>query len=84
MESHEIELAEKLAAAISKKLSELKNKETLVIEIAVLQLIQHYIKSDFSAWRPMKDKILAFLKKFSDKEQPQTIIDYAEWLSSKI
>lgn len=84
MESHEIELAEKLAASISRKLPELKNKETLVIEIAVLQLIQHYIRSDFSSWRPMKEKINAFLRKFSEKEQPQTIIDYSGWLSSKI
>jgi hypothetical protein len=84
MESHEIELAEKLVLSISKKLAELKNKEALVIEIAVLQLIQYYIKNDLSSWRPMKEKIAAFLKKFSGKEQPQTIINYSEWLSSKV
>ncbi|MGV2481604.1 UNVERIFIED_CONTAM: hypothetical protein IGO34_32925 [Salmonella enterica subsp. enterica serovar Weltevreden] len=69
---------------MSKKLAELKSKETLVIEMAVLQLIRHYIKNDLSSWRPMKEKVNAFIKKFSDKEQPQTIINYCDWMASKI
>lgn len=84
LESHEVELAEKLALSVSKKLAELKSKETLVIEMAVLQLIRHYIKNDLSSWRPMKEKVNAFIKKFSDKEQPQTIINYCDWMASKI
>lgn len=84
LETHEIELAEKLAASIDKTLSELKNKEALVIEMAVLQLVGHYIKHDLSSWKPMKDKIAAFIRKFSNKEQPQTIINYCDWLASKI
>lgn len=84
LESHEIEQAEKLVVSVSKKLDELKNKETLAIELAVVQLIRHYIKSDLSSWRPMKDKIAGFIKKFADKEEPQTIINYSEWLGSKI
>ncbi len=84
IESGEIELAEKLVISVFKKLGELKNKETIAVEIAVLHLIQHYINMGYPAWRSIKDKITAFIKKFPAAGEQQTIINYAEWLSSKI
>ncbi len=84
IESNELELAEKLSMTISKKLGELKNKETLAVEIAVLKLIGLYLNSESLSWRPLKEKIRAFHKKFADNEQLQTIINYGDWLGSKI
>ncbi|MES2132048.1 MAG: hypothetical protein V4506_06830 [Bacteroidota bacterium] len=84
VDSGEIELAEKLAFSISKKLAELKNKETLSVEIAVLQLVQYYISKTFPSWRQMKDRINTFTKKFSDVKEQETIINYTEWLTAKL
>jgi len=84
IESGEIEPAEKLATLLYKKLAELKNKETLVVEIAVLQLMQQYIDKSFPSWRSMKEKINHFIKKFTSAEENQTIINYTEWLAGKV
>lgn len=84
IESSEIELSEKLMASIFKKLPDIKNKETLTVEIAVLNLLKFYIKNEMPTWRSIKDKILSFEKKFPSMQDHQTIINYSEWLNSKI
>lgn len=84
IESDEIELAEKLMTSIFKKLPDIKNKETLTVEIAVLNLLKFYIKNEMPTWRSIKDKILSFEKKFPSMQDHQTIINYSEWLNSKI
>jgi len=84
IESGETELAEKLIALLFKKLSEIKNKETLAVDIAVLHLMQYYLTKESTAWRNMKEKIVLFLKKFPSSEEQQTIINYHDWLAGKI
>lgn len=84
IESGETELAEKLIASIFKKLHELKNHETIAVEIAVLNLMQYYLTKESTAWRDMKEKIQLFIKKFPASQEQQTLIDYTDWLAGKL
>lgn len=84
VESGEMEQAEKLCNSIYKKLDDIKDKDALKIEIAVLDILQSFISGESPTWRSHKKIIVGFIKKYPADEAYSTIINYSKWLESKI
>ncbi|MES2761696.1 MAG: hypothetical protein V4677_05795 [Bacteroidota bacterium] len=84
LELQDYELCDKLLNQLHKLIDDLKEKESIKIDIAVLELISKFLNEYESRWRPLKTSIQAFIKKFQNPKDGSGLIDYSNWLESKM
>ena len=65
-------------------IDDVKEKESIKIDMAILELINKFLNEHENRWRPLKTSIQAFIKKFQNPKDGTGLIDYSHWIESKI
>lgn len=84
IEMQDYDHAEKQLNQLYKLVNDLKEKESITIDLAVTHLIDQFLNTFKNRWRPLKSDIQSFVKKFQLKPESAGLINYTQWLSSKI
>ena len=84
IEMQDYDHAEKQLNQLYKLLNDLKERESITIDLAVTHLIDQFLNTYKNRWRPLKSDIQAFIKRFQLKPESTGLINYTQWLSSKI
>ncbi len=84
LELQDYELCDKQLYHLYKLVDEVKEKESIKIDIAILNLIHDFLHKHENRWRPLKLAIQAFVKKFQNQNDGAGLINYSQWLESKI
>jgi len=84
LELHDYELCEKQLNQLYKLIEDVKEKESIKIDIAVLEVISQFLNRHDYKWRPLKLAIQAFVKKFQNLKDGTGLINYSQWVESKI
>jgi len=56
----------------------------LKIDLAILEIINQFLNKHEYRWRPLKPSIQTFVKKFQEDKAGSGIINYTQWIESKI
>jgi hypothetical protein len=65
-------------------MDDVKEKESIKIDIAILDLINQFLNHSENRWRPLKTSIQNFIKVFKDNKDGTGIINYVQWIELKI
>lgn len=84
LEMQDFELCDKLLIQLYKAMKEVKEKESVKIDLAVMDLIDQFLNKHKKRWRPLKTMIQSFVKKFQAGKEGAGLINYTQWISSKI
>ncbi|MBI3518605.1 MAG: hypothetical protein HY062_04510 [Bacteroidetes bacterium] len=84
IELEDYEQCDKQWHHLYKLIDDMKEKESIKIDLAMLGLIRQFLDTPQNRWRPLKSGIQAFIKKFSTSEEGAGLINYAQWLESKV
>lgn len=84
LEMQDFELCDKLLNQLYKAVKEVKEKESVKIDLAVMDLIDQFLNKHKKRWRPLKIMIHSFVKKFQAGKESAGLINYTQWISSKI
>lgn len=84
IELQDFEQCNKQTAHIYKLIDDVKEKESIKIDIAILQLIDQFLNVHEKRWRPLKPSIQSFIKKFDLAKQGEGLINYSQWIITKI
>lgn len=84
VEMQEYELCEKQLHQIHKLIDDVKEKESIKIDMAILQLINQFLTTYKNRWRPLKSVIQEFVKKYEASNWNSGLINYTQWIGSKI
>jgi hypothetical protein len=84
LEMHEYELCDRQLNHIYKVVKEVKEKESVKIDLAVMDIIGQFLNKHEKRWRPLKTTIQSFIKKFQSDQEGAGLINYAQWIGSKI
>jgi hypothetical protein len=84
LEMREHELCERQLNHLYKVAKEVKDKESIKIDLAVIDIIDRFLNKHEKRWRPLKTTIQGFIKKFQANKEGTGLINYVQWLSSKI
>ncbi|MES2565645.1 MAG: hypothetical protein V4565_02195 [Bacteroidota bacterium] len=84
LEMHEYELCEKQLIQVHKTIKELKERESIKIDLAILEIIHQFLNEEKYRWRPLKVAINHFVKKYQVNKENAGLINYTQWISSKI
>jgi hypothetical protein len=84
IELNDYEQCDKQVNQLYKQIDDVKEKESIKIDMAMLDLINHFLHEHDNRWRPLKTAIQVFVKKFSDPKDGTGLIDYSNWIQSKI
>lgn len=69
---------------ITKLKNDITNKENIKIDLAVTEIIKTFLTQETIRWRPLKPYIVKFMSLFDKNQTHIGLIDYCNWLSSKI
>ncbi len=69
---------------IQKSMLDLKDKESIKMENELLKLIEFYLTQEDVKWRPLKAKIILFAKKYPADGLSSGLINYTNWLTTKV
>ncbi len=83
IELGDYEICLKQLLNIKKTISEIKDKDSVKYDNALLNILEEFLNQTDMLWRPMKPAILAFIKKYGEIENQSEWIKYTRWLSSK-
>jgi len=78
------EQCEKQLMQLYKLTDDVKEKDSIKIDLAILDLINQFLNKSDNLCRPLKPFIQSFIKKFSEKKEGSGIINYVQWIDSKI
>ncbi|MES2512803.1 MAG: hypothetical protein V4580_01610 [Bacteroidota bacterium] len=81
---HDYEQCDKQMNQLYKQIDDMKEKESIKIDIAMLDLINRFLHEHENRWRPLKTVIQAFVKKFQNPKDGSGLINYTQWIESKI
>lgn len=84
LELQDYELCDKQLNQLYKLIDDMKEKESIKIDIAMLDVIHQFLHKQDYKWRPLKTAIQAFIKKFQNPKDGTGLINYAHWIESKI
>jgi hypothetical protein len=84
VELQDYELCDKQLNQLYKLIQDVKEKESIKIDLAVLDLINKFLNESENRWRPLKTNIQAFVKKFQNPKDGAGLINYAQWIETKI
>ena len=84
LELQDYELCNKQLNQLYKLIDDVKEKESIRIDIAVLELIDQFLNKNENRWRPLKTNLQIFAKKFHLPSQGTGLINYVQWFESKI
>lgn len=84
LELQDYELCDKLLNQLYKLIDDVKEKESIKIDLAVLELIDKFLNESDNRWRPLKIAVQAFMKKFQNANDGAGLINYTQWIESKI
>ena len=84
VELQDYELCDKQLNQLYKLIQDVKEKESIKIDMAVLDLINKFLNESENRWRPLKTNIQAFVKKFQNPKDGAGLINYAQWIETKI
>jgi hypothetical protein len=84
IELQDYEQCDKQVNQLYKQIEDVKEKESIKIDIAILDLINRFLNEHDSRWRPLKPTIQNFMKKFENPNDGAGLINYSHWIESKI
>jgi hypothetical protein len=84
LELQDYELCAKHLHQLYKLMDDVKEKESIKIDIAILDLINQFLNHSENRWRPLKTSIQNFIKVFKDNKDGTGIINYVQWIELKI
>lgn len=84
LEMADYEQCEKQITHLYKIIDDVKEKDSIKIDLAVLDLIHLFIHKHETRWRPLKTNIQLFIKKFQENKTDMGIINYVQWIEAKI
>ena len=84
LEMGEYEQCIKPFSHVNKLIDDVKDKETIKIDLAMLDIIDLFLNKQEQRWRPMKPFNKLFVKKYQDSKEGNGMIDYVQWIESKI
>lgn len=84
LELEDYDVCIKQLANIKKLISEIKDKDSVKYDLALIKLIEGFLTQQDIRWRPMKSFIVAFIKKHEAEIDQSGLINYTNWLSSKV
>ncbi len=84
IEMEDYEQCDKQLSQLYKLLEDVKEKETIKIDLALLDMINDFLNKHEKRWRPLKTKIQGFIKKFQNPEEGAGLINYLQWIEPKI
>ena len=83
LELQDYELCEKQLNQLYKLIDDVKEKESIKVDIAMLEVINQFLNKYDYKWRPLKIGIQTFIKKFP-LAAGSGLINYTQWIESKI
>jgi len=84
VELQDYEQCDKQLNQLHKLMDEVKEKESIKVDTAILELIEQFLNKHDNRWRPLKTAIQGFVKKFQSPNQGAGLINYCQWIESKI
>jgi hypothetical protein len=84
LELQDYELCAKHLHQLYKLMDDVKEKESIKIDIAILDLINQFLNHSENRWRLLKTSIQNFIKVFKDNKDGTGIINYVQWIELKI
>ncbi len=84
LELQDYELCAKQLNQLYKLIDDVKEKESIKIDLAILELLDKFLNESENRWRPLKVSIQAFMKKFQNPKDGAGLINYSQWLESKV
>lgn len=84
LEMEDFEQCEKQIVQLRKLIDEVKEKDSIKIDLAILEIINQFLNKHEYRWRPLKPSIQTFVKKFQEDKAGTGIINYTQWIESKI
>ncbi len=83
-EMEDYELCEKQLVHLQKLITEVKEKESVKIDVAICDLLDLFFHEHQYRWRPLKNNIKNFIKKFELMSEGTGLINYVQWLETKV
>lgn len=84
IELQDYELCLKLSNQLNKLIFEIKEKESIKIDVAILNILNQYLNKYDYKWRPLKIAIQDFVKKYQETSEGSGQINYTNWVATKI
>ncbi|MBC7696094.1 MAG: hypothetical protein H7141_11680 [Burkholderiales bacterium] len=84
IETQDYEQCDKQLGQLYRLIDEVKERETIIIDLAILDIINQYLNKHEKRWRPLKPVIQLFVKKFHSAKEGAGLINYSHWIESKL
>lgn len=84
IELEDFDICLKQLYQIEKIMLDIKDKESVKIELELLKVLELYLTQDDVKWRPIKPKIIAYCKKYPSEGLVSGLINYTNWLNTKV
>jgi tetratricopeptide (TPR) repeat protein len=84
IEMEDYEQCDKQLGQLYKLLDDVKEKETVKIDLAMVDILDLFLNKFEKRWRPLKTTIQSFAKRFQNSTEGNGLIDYKQWIESKI
>jgi ribosomal protein S20 len=84
LELEDYEHCDKQLNQLYKLIDDVKEKDSIKIDLSILEIINQFINKHENRWRPLKSNIQTFVKKFQENKDGTGIINYVQWIESKI
>ncbi len=84
LELEDYEHCDKQLNQLYKLIDDVKEKDSIKIDLSILEIINQFLNKYENRWRPLKSNIQTFVKKFQENKDGTGIINYVQWIESKI
>jgi len=84
IELQDYDLCAKQLNQLLKLISEIKEKESVKIDTAILNILNQFLTKYEFKWRPLKVAIQDFVKKYQETNEGSGLINYINWIATKI
>ena len=84
LDLQDYEFCQKQLTMLIKFVDEIKDKDSIKTELALMTIINSFINQNDFKWRPLKQAINAFLAKNEKLNNSTGLINYSQWLYNKI
>lgn len=84
LEMEDYEQCEKQLTQLYKLIDDVKEKDSIKIDLAILDIINQFLNKYDNRWRPLKPSIQTFIKKYRENKEGAGIINYTQWIDSKV
>jgi hypothetical protein len=83
IELEDYDVCEKQLQQLYKILSDVKEKESIKVDLAMIEVLDKFMNQDEKRWRPIKGEIQKFIKRFEGNTDQSGLINYLEWINTK-